>query len=97
MATFASVTEASKEDDVILDWVPCIYYPLRFYKDKKNKAWALIDFGSKVNAMTPAYVSKLGLRVRQTNFGAQKVNGSILKTFEMVLASFQVEDKLGRA
>ena len=47
--------------------------------------------------MTPAYASKLGLQVHRTNIEAQKIDGSTLKTFGMVLASFQVEDKLGRA
>ena len=49
-----------------------------------------------VNAMTLGYASKLGLKVRPTDVRAQKIDGSTLKTFEMVLASFQVEDKLGR-
>ena len=80
-----------------LNWVPCIYYPLHFRKDKKNEVWALINFGSKVNAMTPAYVLKLGLKVRQINVRAQKIDGSTLETFKIVLASFQVKDKLGRA
>ena len=47
--------------------------------------------------MTPAYTSKLGLKVYHTKVGAQKIDGSTLKIFEMVLANFQVEDKLGRA
>lgn len=47
--------------------------------------------------MTPTYASKLSLTVRLTNVRAQKVDGSTLKTFDMVLASFQVEDKLERA
>ena len=46
--------------------------------------------------MTPGYASKLGLKVCPTNVGAQKINGFTFETFEMVLASFQVEDKLGR-
>ena len=58
---------------------------------------ALIDSESEINAMTPTYVSKLGLKVRPTNVGAQKVDSSTLKTFDIVLASFQVKDKLGRA
>ena len=90
-----SMTKASKED-VVLDHVPCIYYPVCFRKDQ-DKVLALIDSGSEVNAMTFAYASKLGLTVRLTNVGAQKVDGSTLETFGMVLASFQVEDKLGRA
>ena len=47
--------------------------------------------------MTPAYASKLSLQAHHTNVGAQKIDGSILQTFGMVLASFQVEDKLKRA
>ena len=91
MATFAPVTEASQEDVVTLNLVPCICYPIWF---KKNKIQALIDSGSKVNAMTSGYVLKLGLKVRPTNVGAQKIHASILEMFGMVLASFQVEDKL---
>ena len=47
--------------------------------------------------MTPGYASKLGLKVRPTDVEAQKIDGSTFKTFEMVLASFQVEDTLGKA
>ena len=93
------MTEANKEDndEVVLVKVLYIHYPLRFRKDKENKVRALIDLGSEVNAITPTYALKLGLRVRQTDVGAQKIDGSTLETFGMVLASFQVEDKLGRA
>ena len=54
---------------MILDWVPCIHYPVQFEKDKKVIR-ALIDSGSKINTMTPAYVSKLGLQVRKTDVRA---------------------------
>ena len=46
--------------------------------------------------MSPVYASKLGLKVYHTDVGAQKIDGSTLKIFKMVLASFQVEDKLRR-
>ena len=64
-----SVTEASKEDYVSLEWMPCIYYLLRFQKDTAGIK-ALIDLGSEVNAMTPAYVLKLGLKVQHIDAGA---------------------------
>ena len=38
----------------------------------------------------------LGLKARKTNVGAQKIDGSALETFEIVIADFQVEDKVGR-
>ena len=88
--------EASKEKHVSLERVPCIYYPLRFRKDTAGVR-ALIDLGSEVNAMTPAYVLKLGIKVHPTDVSAQKIDGSTFETFGMVLASFQVEDKLGKA
>ena len=47
--------------------------------------------------MTLAYASKLGLKVWTTNIGNQKIDSSLLRTFEIVIAGFLVEDKLGRA
>ena len=57
---------------------------------------ALIDSGSEVNAMYPAYATKLGLCARKINVGAQKIDGSYLDTFGMVIADCSVKDKLGR-
>lgn len=96
-AIFALVTEASKKNDIILDWVPCIHYLLRLHKEKKNKIRALIKSGNEINTMKPAYALELGLRVYQTDVRAQKINGSIFKIFEMILASFQVENKFKKA
>ena len=39
---------------------------------------------------------RLGLKTWKTNIGAQKIDGSALKTFGMVIADFQVKDKSGR-
>lgn len=47
--------------------------------------------------MALAYTSKLGLKIYHTNIRAQKIDGSSLKTFGIVLASFQIEDKIDRA
>ena len=97
-ATSVSVIEASKEaQEVILDRMPCIHYPVQFRKDKGATIQALIDLGSKVNAMTPAYAKQLGLQIQKTDVGAQKIDSSSLQTFGMVIAGFQIEDKLGRA
>ena len=88
------VTETNKK--MTLEQVPCIHYPLHFWKNIAIVR-VLVDSGSKVNAMTLTYAAKLGLKVRKTDIKAQKINGSTLETFEMVLVDFQVEDKLGRA
>ena len=46
--------------------------------------------------MTLGYASKLRLKVCPTDVEALKIDGSTLKTFGMVLASFLVEDTLGK-
>ena len=56
----------------------------------------MLNSGSEVNAMSPTYAKRLGLKTQKTNVGAQKIDGSILETFGMVIADLQVEDKSGR-
>ena len=80
--------------------VPCIYYPIQFQENQgqesQEQVRALLNSSSKVNAISPAYVERLGLKTWKTNVGAQKIDGSILENFEMVIADFQVEDKGSR-
>ena len=78
---------------VVLERVPYICYPVQFQKDQVQ---ALINSGSKVNAMTPAYALKLGLITRKIDVGVQKIDGSALTTDRMVIAGFSLQDKLGR-
>lgn len=95
--TSMSMTDTKKEA-LILDHVFYIYYSVQFKKDAYGtQVYGLINSESKVNVMTLASISKLGLKVYSTNVGAQKIDSSIFKTFGMVLTSFQVEDKLERA
>ena len=56
----------------------------------------MLDSGSEVNAISSSYAKRLGLKTWKTNIGAQKIDGSTLETFGMVIADFQVEDKGGR-
>ena len=46
--------------------------------------------------MNPDYTWKLGLKIRRTNIGAQKIDGSALETFGMVIANFQMKNKASR-
>ena len=62
-----SVTKTNKEDYVPLERLSCFHYLIWF---KKNEIQALIDLDSEVNAMTPAYASRLGLKVHHTDVGA---------------------------
>ena len=81
----------------VLDRVPCICYPIQFCKDKGKDVLALLNSRSKVNAMIPAYAAHLGLKVRVTNVGAKKIDGSSLSTYSMVIVAYQVIDKLGHS
>ena len=47
--------------------------------------------------MTLAYATHLGLKVRVINVGVQKIDRSSLATYGMVIAAFQIVDKLGRS
>lgn len=47
--------------------------------------------------MILAYALKSGFQVYYTNIKAQKINNFTVKSFEMVLTSLKVEDKLKRA
>ena len=83
-ATSVPVTDGGEE---VIVRVPCIDYPVRFQGDQEQVR-ALYDSGSKDNAMSPAYAKKLGLKTWKTNVGAQKIDGSTLEIFEMVIADF---------
>lgn len=53
-----------------IDQISCIYYPLSFWKDI-IEVKAIIDFGSKVNAMTLGCALKLGLKIHKPDVKAQ--------------------------
>lgn len=67
------------------------HYPTRliefFFK-------ALVKSDSKLNAIKPGFARKLGLRIYKTNVSTQKINGSKLETYEIVIALFEVDDKV---
>ena len=95
LATSMPVTIARKEavDENLasnLAQVPCIRYPINF---GKKSMLALLNSGSEVNAVYPAFAKELGLSIRLTNVGAQKIDGTTLETYGMVVAVFLVKDK----
>ena len=65
--------------------VPCIHYPVQF---QEKQIRPLLNSGSEVNAMSPVYAKRLGLKTRKTNVRAQKIDGSAPETFGMVIADF---------
>ena len=85
LATSVPVTDGGEE----VTRLPCIYYMAWFQDDQgQEQVKTLLDSGSEVITMSPAYAKRLGLKTQKTNVGAQKIDGSILKTFGMVIAHF---------
>ncbi len=91
--TPTSVTASSEAGIGLLQCMPCIRYAVQF---QNNKIQALIDSGSEVNTMTPAYATKLGLTIRKISVKAQMIDGLPLKTYGMVSARFLLPDSLER-
>ena len=57
---------------------------------------ALLDLGSKVNVMHPAFAESWGLVAQTTNVGVQIIDGTILETYGMMIAAFSVTDQADR-
>ena len=57
-------------------------------KDKHKDILALFDSESEINAMTLAYPVQLGLKMQKTDISAQKIDGSLLETYGIVIAAF---------
>lgn len=56
----------------------------------------LIDSSNKVNAITLAYIVKLDFSNQKTSIRVQKIDKSPLKTYNIVLAKFLIQDSLRR-
>lgn len=69
----------------------CIYYLVHF---EEEPVQALIDSSSEVNTINPTFAKKLGFWVWKTKVKAQIINNSTVKTFEMVISSFLINDKI---
>lgn len=73
LVIFVPIIKISKKNNVILNKILYILYPLYFQKET-IEIKVLIDSGTKVIAMIPAYTLKLNLKVYQTNIRAKKNN-----------------------
>ena len=54
---------------------------------------ALLDLSSEVNAIYPTLARELELSIRLTDVATQKIGGTMLDTFRMVVTAFSVTDK----
>lgn len=79
-----------------LKHVPSIYHLVRFKKNQA-KVRSLLDSDNEVNVKTLAYIARLGFQVWSSNVRVQKINDSTFHKFGMILASFQIKNKLRKA
>ena len=79
-----------------LKCVSCIHYPVRFKNTDKAPVQALINSGSKVNAVHPSFFKQLGLPIRPKDVGDQKIDGTKLDTHGMLVAVFSLVNKANR-
>ena len=51
---------------------------------------------NKINTITLNYIQKLNLKIRKTSVGAQNIDNFILDIFKIVIANFQIKDKVDK-
>lgn len=56
----------------------------------------MLNVKSKVNVINQAFALQPGLKIQKFNFGAQKINSTILKAYRMVVFIFFILTKDGR-
>ena len=82
--------ESKGKDPENFAQVPCDYFCINF---GKKSILALLDSGSKVNALHPTFAKELGLLIRPKDIGAQKIDGTTLDIYGMVVVVFLVKHK----
>ena len=88
LATSILMTEKKEK----LERVPCIWYSITF----KDQTKVLLDSESEVNTINQAFAHQLGLTIWKTNIGTQKIDGTTLETYGMVVSTFFVSKKDSR-
>lgn len=94
LATFLPVIKLNKKDNIVLEIIQCIYYSIWL---KKNEVQAFFNLNNEVNKIILVFAFKLGPKVWYANIGAQKIDNSTFEIFEIILTSFRIKDKLGKA
>ncbi len=92
LVVVSAISTSMIEEKEELEKVPYIWYPVIF----KDQTKALLDSGSEVNIMSQAFAHQLGLTIRKTNIGAQKIDDTTLETYGIVVSTFFVSDKDGK-
>ena len=89
MIIFLPITDSDKK----IIRVSFIYYLIWVNQDK---IWALLNNSSMINTMSFKCNQKLGFKIWKIIVRAQKIKGSVIKIFEMVIANFPIKDKVDK-
>ena len=72
-------------EKIKLEKIPFIYNLIPVYWDK---IWVLRNNRSEVNVMSLDYAQKLCFYIRKISIEIQKIDGSVLVTFKIVIVKF---------
>ncbi len=78
-----------KTEEKELEQISYIWYFVIF----KNQTEALLDLKSEINAMSQAFAYQLSLKIWKTNVRAQKIDGTTLETYGIVVSTFSMSNK----
>ena len=91
------VTDAKETLKVrVLYLIFYICYLVQFRKNKSKDVLTLLDFKNEINVINPAFATQLGFKVQKINVNVQKIDRFLLEIYGIIIAIFQVLDKLGR-
>ena len=93
VSVLATSTLTTGVREEALERVSCIHYLVQFKNTSRAQVQALVDSESEFNAIHLTFAKQLGLPIRPTDVRAQKIDGTILDNYEMVVADFSVEEK----
>ena len=85
----------SESEYLNLLWVLYIRYSIIFRKRFVSVS-ALFDSGNEFNVIYSTLAKELGLPIKPTDIGAQKIDGTMLNTFGMIVTAFLMTNKANR-
>ena len=56
----------------------------------------LLDSRSEINIIYPTFAKELGLSIKLTKIEVQKIDGTMLYTYGIIITAFLVTDKINR-
>ena len=71
--------------------VPCIRYPITF---ERKSVLVLLNLNNEINTIHPTFAQELGFAIRLINIRVQKIDGTTINTYRIVVAAFLLTDRV---